>query len=102
MPGTIFAKLVQAFLSLTPHSIGPERAVSCHTILKGPKQSRYSRDAINSRMYISLNSGGTAHFDLRPAVAKFLMKERLVSAPDKELYQSRDFVKKFFSTDSTV
>jgi hypothetical protein len=103
VPGTIFAKLVQAFLSLTPHSIGPERAVSCHTILKGPKQSSYSRDAINSRMYISLNSGGTAHFDPRPAVAKFLMKkERRVSAPDKELYQSRDFVKKFFSTDSTV
>jgi len=45
-------------------------------------------------MYISLNSGGTAHFDPRPAVAKFLMKkERRVSAPDKELYQSRDFVK---------
>jgi len=55
VPGTIFAKLVQAFLSLTPHSIGPERAVSCHTILKGPKQSSYSRDAINSRMYISLH-----------------------------------------------
>jgi len=44
-----------------------------------------------------------AHFDPRPAVAKFFMKkERRVSAPDKELYQSRDFVKKFFSTDSTV
>jgi len=53
-------------------------------------------------MYISLNSGGTAHFDPRPAVAKFLMKKHRVSAPDKELYQSRDFVKNFFSTDSTI
>ena len=102
-PGTIFSKLVQAFLSLTPHSIGPERAMSCHTIPKGPKQSCYSRDAINSRMYIALNSSGTAHFDPRPAVAKFLInKDRRNSAPDCELYQNRDFVKKFFSKDSTV
>ena len=57
-PGTDFSKLVQAYLSLTPHSIGPEWAVSCHTIIKGPKQSSYSREAINSRMYIALNSGG--------------------------------------------
>ena len=75
-PGTVFSKLVQAYLSLTSHSIGPERAVSCHTIIKGPKQSSYSREAINSRMYIALNSGGTAHFDPRPAVAKFLKKKR--------------------------
>lgn len=73
--GTVFSKLVQAYVSLTPHSIGPERAVSCHTILKGPKQSSYSREAINSRMYIALNSSGTAHFDPRPAVAKFLQKK---------------------------
>lgn len=102
-PGTVFSKLVQAYLSLTPHSICPERAVSCHTILKGPKQSSYSREAINSRMYIALNSGGTAHFDPRPAVAKFLQKkQRRYRVPDKELYQDRHFVKKFFAKGSSV
>jgi hypothetical protein len=54
-------------------------------------------------MYIALNSRGTAHFDPRSAVAKFLMKkERRVSAPYKELFQNRDFVKKFFSPDAEV
>ena len=31
VPGTIFGKLVSSFAALSPHSIGPERAVSCHT-----------------------------------------------------------------------
>jgi hypothetical protein len=51
---------------------GPERAVSVHTTLKTAKQSSYSREAINSRMYIALNGEGTALFNPRPAVAKFL------------------------------
>jgi len=34
-PNTLFSKLVQTYIiSITPHSCGPERAVSCHTILK--------------------------------------------------------------------
>ena len=102
-PGTVFSKLVQAHLFLTPHSIGHEWAVSCHTIIKGPKQSSYSREAINSRMYMALNSGGTAHFDLRPTVAKFLKKKECrYKVPDKELYQERRFIKKFFAKESSV
>lgn len=46
---SIFTKLVQAY------SAGPERTVSVHTTLKTNKQSSYSREAINSRMYIALN-----------------------------------------------
>jgi hypothetical protein len=38
-PNTLFSKLVQTYISLTPHSCGPELAVSCHTILKSNKQS---------------------------------------------------------------
>jgi len=92
-----FAKLIQAYATITPHSCGPERAVSCHTILKSNKQSCYSRDAINSRMYITLNSTGTANFDPRPAVAKFLRtKERRYNLPDQECYKNRPFVKIFF------
>lgn len=105
-PGTIFSKLVQTFVALTPHSSGPERAVSIHTTLKSNKQSSLSRNAINSRMYIALNGAGTALFDPRPAVIKFLeLKDRREKLPDGELYKrhhSRIYKKVFFSKDSTL
>ncbi|KAL4148449.1 hypothetical protein QTP88_002689 [Uroleucon formosanum] len=100
---SIFSKLVQSFISLTPHSAGPERAVSLHTTLKTSKQSSYSREAINSRMYIALNGIGTALFDPRPAVAKFLeSKERRRKLPDPDLYKNQEFIQKFFSIDSNL
>ncbi|KAF0702117.1 Uncharacterized protein FWK35_00032969, partial [Aphis craccivora] len=100
----IFSKLVQSFIGLTPHSAGPERAVSVHTILKTNKQSSFnSRVAINSRMYIALNGTGTALFDPMPAVAKFLeSKERRRKLPDSDLYKSQEFIQKFFSIDSNL
>lgn len=61
----VFSKPVQAYLSLTLRSIDPELPVSFHIILKGPKQSSYSRETINSQMYIGLKNEGTAHFDPR-------------------------------------
>ncbi|KAL4144148.1 hypothetical protein QTP88_006374 [Uroleucon formosanum] len=67
--------MVQAYATITPHSCGPERTVSCPTILKTNRQSCYLRNAINSKMYIVLNSTGTANFDPRPAVAIFLRKK---------------------------
>ena len=103
VPGSTFSKLVQSYLSWTPHSIAPERAVSCHTLLKSAKQSTVKRETINSRMHIALNGTGTAHFDPRPAVARFLMKkERRYSIPDKELYQHHFFVRKFFVKENTL
>ena len=33
--GTIFLNLVETYISLTPHSSRPERAVSCHTAMPG-------------------------------------------------------------------
>ena len=100
---SIFSKLVQSYLILSPHSTGTERAVSLHTILKSSKQLGLSREAINSRMYIALNGTGTAHYDPRPAVAKFLeSKERRRKLPDKELYQSQDYIKKFFAKNNQL
>lgn len=94
---SVFSKLVQTYICVTPHSAGPERAVSVHTTLKTNKQSSYSRKALNSRMYIALNGVGTALFDPRPAVAKFLeVKERRRKLPDEEIYQNQEFTKKFF------
>lgn len=102
-PDTVFSKLVQSYIVSSPHSCGPERVVSCHTALKTSKQSAYSRDALNSRLCIALNSAGTAHFDPRPAVARFLTtKERRVSAPHVDLYRNREFVKKFFAADTVL
>lgn len=70
---------------------------------KGPKQSCYSREAINSRMFIALNGNGTASFDPRPAVAAFLQKkERRYKEPDSQLYRDRDFIKKFFTEENCI
>lgn len=103
VPGTIFSKLVKTYISITPHSAGPERAVSCYNTLKSKKQSSLARKTINNRMYISLNSPGTAHFDPRPAVARYLqMKDRRVKNPDPELYKKKKFTQKFFSKESNV
>lgn len=94
---TLFSKLEQTYISLTPHSCEPKRAVSCHTILKTNKQSNYSRETINSRLYIALNSSGTAHFDPRPSVARFLeKKQRRYKLPDEQSYKDHLYVKKFF------
>lgn len=102
-PHSILRKLVQSYISLTPHSAGPERAVSVHTTLKSNKQSGLSREALNSRMRIALNGIGTANFDPRPSVAKFLeKKERRRKLPDSELYRDQEFVKKFFANDSNL
>lgn len=102
-PHSVFSKLVQSYISVTPYSSGPERAVSVHTTLKTAKQSGYSRNALNSRMYIALNGIGTALYDPRPAVAKFLEeKERRKKLPDAEVYQDQEFVKKFFSKGITL
>ncbi|KAL4135818.1 hypothetical protein QTP88_007405 [Uroleucon formosanum] len=52
-------------------------------------------------MYIALNGIGTALFDPRPAVAKFLeSKERRRKLPDPDLYKNQEFIQKFFSIDS--
>lgn len=54
-------------------------------------------------MFIALNGIGTAHFDPRPAVAKFLeKKERRRKLPDQQLYQEQEFMKKFFAKESTL
>lgn len=102
-PFSIFSKLVQSYISLTPHSAGTERAISVHTTLKTNKQSSYSREAINSRMYIAFNGIGTVYYDPRPAVAKFLeSKERRRKLPNPELYKSQEFVQNFFSIESNL
>lgn len=96
-PSSVLNKLIQAFIITSPHSMMTERTISCHTELKTDKRSSLSRDTVNDRLHIALNSKGTAYFDPRPSVAKFLSsKERHLKLPDSELYRQSEFAKTFF------
>lgn len=102
-PHSIFSKLVQSYICVTPHSSSTERAVSIHTILKTSKQSRYARETLNLRMCIAVNGTGTAFYDPRPAVAKFLEdKDRRRRLPDEDVYKDKEDTKKFFAKDSVI
>ena len=66
-------------------------------------RSSISRKSVNSRMCIALNSSGTAKFDPRTAVARFLMvKDRRNKNPEYGRYTDREFVKNLFTTDNVV
>ena len=96
--GTTLSRLMQTYLLLTPHSIAAERVISHHNNIKSQKRSTLSRQTINRRLIISLNELGTAFFDPREAVAKFMTsKNRRNRTPDYELYTNREFVKRFFA-----
>ena len=58
---------------------------------------------MNCRLFVSLNGVGTAHFDPREAVAKFLTsKNRRYREPDYELYTHRAYVENFFSSENKL
>lgn len=100
---TILNRLIQTFLVTSPHSMLTERAVKCHTLLKSDLRSSLSRDSMNDRMCIALNSPGTANFDPRRPVATFLSrKERRNKLPDSDIFVQRDFVKNFFARENMV
>lgn len=53
--------------------------------------------------YIALNDVGTAIFNPRPAVVKFLElkgQKKRMKLPDEEIYQNQELTKMFFSIDS--
>ena len=101
--GSVLNKLIKIFLVTSPHSMLSERAVKCHTLLKTDPRSSMSRKSVNSRMCIALNSSGTANFNPRPAVARFLtVTDRRNRNPEFGRYANREFVKKFFPTDNVV
>ena len=91
-PGSALSAVTQSFLAALPHSMDAERMVSHHT-----KRSCTSRDTLNDRLIIAMNGAGTAHYDPRPAVARFLnKKERRNGAPDVQLYKDQNFIKQLF------
>lgn len=77
-----------------------ERIISHFNKIKTPGRISLNEDTMNDRLLISLNGVGTANFDPRPAVSEFLRKkERRFREPTFEIYQTRDFVSKFFRKD---
>ena len=96
-------KLLGSFVVITPHSMTTERAVSHFNGIRSPHRLRMLTTTVNKRLLIALNGVGTAHFDPRPAVAKFLtLKDRRRREASTSVYSERGFVAKFFRRDSSV
>ena len=70
--GSLFNKLAQCDFISCPNSMITERAVKHHSFLKTELRSSMSRSTVNQRLLTALNGTGTANYDLRPAVRKFL------------------------------
>ena len=76
-----------------------EQVVSYYNTICSVKRLSTDSATANHRLQIALNGKGTAYFDPRPCVAKFLdQKERRYREPDVAMYQQREFIAKFFRT----
>ena len=74
---------VLAFLAcMSPHSMQTERIVSHHNPVVDNHRISMGENTRNTHLMVALNGVGTAYFDLRPAVVKFLEKSRRCGAPD--------------------
>ena len=74
-----------------------ERVVSSHNILTSSRRDYIELDTLNQRLLIALDGKGTAHFDSRPAIIRFLKeRKRRDSHPDVEAYRSHFYVERFF------
>ena len=96
-------RLLASFVTLTPHSMATERAVSHYNNIRSHHRLAMSNKTVNARLIIALNGVGTAHYDPRPAVCSFLEKKgRRIREPEPKTYQSREFVAKFFRESGDV
>ena len=94
-------KFLASFLTVVPHSMATEWAVSHYDNVKSVGRSSLLPETMSTILHISLNEKGAAFFDPRPDVYEFLSsRKRRNREPKKELYQQRDFVKHFFTEKS--
>ena len=97
----LLRKFLASFLTLTPHSMATERAVSHYNKVKTSGRASLKTESINHYTYVSLNGKGTAFYDPRPAVSEILKrKQRRNTKPSAEIYKERDFVKTFLKNDN--
>ena len=97
----VMKQFLASFLTLTPHSMATEIAVSHYNNIKTVRRTSLKQETINGVMHVSLNGKGTAFYDPRPVVFEFLRKkERHNRQPCDELYKDRDFIEKFFQKEN--
>jgi hypothetical protein len=90
-------KLLGTLIVATSHSMQVERVVSSYYIVKSDHRAGTKLATINKRLNIALNGCGTAYFNPRPSVIKFLqIKNRRERKPEAELYKERFYMKSFF------
>lgn len=95
--------LLGIFLVSAPHNMGTERVVSHYNQIKSIHRENTSEETMTKRLTIAMNGVGTAKYDPRPVVIEFLKaKDRRFRSSDFEVYQTRDFVKKFFREDTVI
>ena len=97
----VMKQFLASFLTLTPHSMTSERAVSHYNNIKTARRTSLKQETINGVMHVSLNGKGIAFYHPRPAVSEFLrIKEPHNRQPCDELYKDRNFIKKFFQKEN--
>lgn len=98
-----FKFLLGALLVSVPHSMGTERVVSHFNKVESLHRRSQDITTVAQRLVISVNSKGTAHFDPRPAIIRFLTKkERRFRPADFKVYKNCEFVRKFFRVETSV
>ena len=88
-------KVLASLGCMSPHFMQTERTVNHHNLVVDNHRTSMGEDTRNVRLMVALNGVGTAYFDPRPAVVKFLEKTRRCGAPDWDIYGQREFVRKF-------
>ena len=64
-------QFLASFLTLTPHSMATQRAVSHYNNITTVRRTSLKQETINGIMHVSLNGKGSAFYDPRPAVFEF-------------------------------
>jgi len=91
-------KFLSAMMSLAPHSMQVERIVSHYNNIRSSHRLSMSLDTVTDHL-LALNGVGTAHFDPRPCVAKFLSDKERRTGHLIRTSTSPDFTQKsFFAT----
>ena len=80
-------KVLASMACMSPHSMQTERIVSHHhNLMDDNHRTSMGEDTRNARLMVALNGVGTAYFNPRLAVVKFLEKTRRCGAPDWDIY----------------
>ena len=79
-------KVLASLACMRPRSMQTERIVNHHNLVVDNHSTSMGEDTRNVCLMVALNGVGTAYFNPRPAVIKFLEKTRRCRAPDWDIY----------------